>query len=185
MKKPMLLLATIMLTQLALTASAQQVVPPDADRFRLAATIRDIMDTMIDPGADRIWDSVSTEISPNGVIDKIPRNDREWNEIRKSALTLVEGANLLLLSGRKVARPGEKSKNPNVEMEPDQIEGLIQKDPADWSARVRDLQNVSATILNAIEAKDVARIRDAGAALDQSCENCHLKYWYPAAAPSR
>ncbi len=34
-------------------------------------------------------------------------------------------------------------------------------------------------MLAAIDAKDIMRISDAGAKLDEACEGCHLIYWYP------
>jgi len=33
--------------------------------------------------------------------------------------------------------------------------------------------------LKAIDAKNVMGLLDAGEGIDNACENCHLKYWYP------
>jgi hypothetical protein len=46
----------------------------------------------------------------------------------RKAVLLVEAANLLLMPGRKVAKAGEKAENPEVELGPEQIEALINKD---------------------------------------------------------
>jgi hypothetical protein len=34
-------------------------------------------------------------------------------------------------------------------------------------------------LLKAVEAKDTDAMMEAGATMDQVCEGCHLKFWYP------
>jgi hypothetical protein len=36
-------------------------------------------------------------------------------------------------------------------------------------------------MLSAADKKDVQLLFDTGYPLDQVCENCHLKFWYPGA----
>ena len=67
--------------------------------FRLNATIKDIMDSLIDPAADYIWDAVATTVTAKGREEKYPRTDEEWKELRRRAIHLLEGANLLLIPG--------------------------------------------------------------------------------------
>src|ERR1700681_2054093 len=90
--------------------------PPD---YTTSATIKDIMDSIVDPSADVVWDSVSTMVSTAGIEEKAPKNDEEWRDVRRGAIRLVEAPNLLMLPGRHVARPGEKSDTPDVELEPE------------------------------------------------------------------
>src|SRR5262245_1434899 len=133
------MLVALAIASLTIKAAAQQPAS-DAERFRQTATQQDIMMTMVDPAADRIWSSVSTVISDNRVVQIVPRSDQDWEDIRKAAVQLRESGNLMLTSGRRVARSGEKSKNPNIELEPEEIQVLIQKNPADWADRVRNFQ---------------------------------------------
>ena len=86
--------------------------PPPPSDYNIVATIKDIMDSAIDPSADYIWESVGTEVSAAGILDKRPQTDEEWKEERRRAVILVEAANLLLMPGRRVAKAGEKSENP-------------------------------------------------------------------------
>jgi hypothetical protein len=102
--------------------------------FRTTATIKDIMDSVVDPSADFIWDSVSTIVTRKGIDERRPRTDMEWKEVRRRAIALVEATNLLIMDGRKVAKPGEKSENPEVELGPDDIQGLIDADTRAWSS---------------------------------------------------
>jgi len=143
------------------------------------ATIKDLMDAVVDPSADDVWNAVATTVEKSGINEKAPRTDKEWAEVRLGALRLVEGANLLLMPGRHVARPGEKSETPGVELEPGEMEALVRKDPAAWNARARALQDVSLEVLRTIEARDPQRLEDVGGRLDEACENCHKQYWYP------
>jgi hypothetical protein len=81
------------------------------------------MDAEVDYNSDWLWDAVSTEIGPQGVIDKRPRTDEDWKEARNHAIALLEATNLLQMPGRAVAKPGEKSENPGIEEGPEEIKG--------------------------------------------------------------
>jgi hypothetical protein len=39
--------------------------------------------------------------------------------------------------------------------------------------------------LKAIDARDKEALLDSGDAIDQACENCHVKYWYPNEAQNQ
>src|SRR5688572_28522593 len=95
---------------------AEQKPATKVPDYRLIATIKDLMDAQVDPSAEFIWQSVSTMVTPTGSVTKAPRNPEEWNEVRRRAITLLEATNLLMMPGRRVAQPGEKSANPNVEL---------------------------------------------------------------------
>src|SRR5262245_16425471 len=159
------------------TASAQPV-SAEMD-YRPVSTIKDIMDSMVDYNADCLWDSVAIEYSAKGVIDRRPRTDEDWKEARKHAITLLEASNLLLMPGRLVAKPGEKSENPGIEEEPEQIKALIDADRATWVKNAHGLFDSAKLMLDAIEKKDSEMLLDLGDQLDQACEKCHMQYWYP------
>src|SRR5947199_8220354 len=86
--------------------------------FRTTATINDIMDSMIDPRSDVVWDSVETIVSAKGTEEKMPRTDEEWKNVRNHALMILAGTNLLLIPARQVAKAGEKGDDPKVETAP-------------------------------------------------------------------
>jgi hypothetical protein len=157
--------------------------PPSAADFRTTATIKDIMDSVVDPSADYIWDSVSTIVTRKGTEERRPRTDMEWKEVRRRAIALVEATNLLIMDGRKVAKPGEKSENPEVELGPDDIQGLIDADHASLVKFAHGLHDAGMKALAAIDKKDADALSDSGEAIDEACEQCHLKYWYPPNTP--
>ena len=81
---------------------------PDAE-YRTTTTLRDLMDGMVDPAADTIWNSVSTTITKKGKEEKAPHTDEEWGTVRHSAIALLEASNLLQIPGRHVAMPGQRN----------------------------------------------------------------------------
>jgi hypothetical protein len=147
--------------------------------FRLTGSVKDIMDAVVDPNADVIWDSVATTISRAGTDEKMPRTDEEWKQVRRSAIALLEATNLLLIEGRRIANPGDKSENPEIELEPEAIQKLMDADRNAWVKYAHGLHDAAMVTLKAIDAKNVQALQDSGAELDVACENCHLHYWYP------
>ncbi len=152
---------------------------PAESPLRPTATIKDIMDSMVDPSADVLWDSVATIVSAAGTEERQPRTDEEWTNVHRRAVELVEATNLLLMEGRHVAKAGEKAENPEVELGPEEIEQVIAGDRASWINFAHGLYDAAVPALRATEARNAQALLDAGEAIDTACENCHLKYWYP------
>ena len=161
-----------------LLAAACQTRQPEPE-YRPFATIKDLMDSLVDPSGDFLFDSVATIVSAAGTEERAPHTDEEWTNVRRAAIRVIEATNLLIMPGRHVARPGEKSENPDVELGPEQIEALINKDRAKFTALAHGLNDAAMLAYKAIEAKDVAGLSNAGEKMDTACENCHLTYWYP------
>jgi hypothetical protein len=137
------------------------------------------MDSMVDPSADFLFDSVVEIADTNGITHKAPRTPEEWKEVRRRALVLLEAPNLLIMEGRKVALAGEKSENPEVELQPEQIQALIDGDRPSFIRRARKLQDAATLALKASEDKDKDALFQALESIDKACESCHLHYWYP------
>ena len=135
--------------------------------------------SIVDPEADVLFNSVATIISATGTEERAPRTDEEWAAVRQSAIQLVEATNLLRIPGRLVARPGEKSENPRIELQPETIQKLIAEDPATWTRLVNRLHDAAVPALNAANAKNAQGIFDAGEYIERACEACHQHYWYP------
>ena len=178
------LVGVSLLVVAACSSQPQQAAPPAAKAptepvFRTATTFKDIMDSMVDPSADYLWDSVATIITKNGTDERRPRTDDDWKKVRRAAVTLVEATNLLIMDGRKVAKPGEKSENPGIELSPEAIRRVMDDDPATLVKLAHALHDAGMKTLAAIDAKNADALSDAGENIDEACENCHLKYWYP------
>jgi hypothetical protein len=155
--------------------------PQGGSDYQPVATVRDIMTGMLDPSSAAIWQSVAMTITAAGADVKAPKSDEDWAALRTHALQLIEASNLLQIPGRAMARAGEASSFPGIELGPQEIQALVDTDRAGWMTRARELHTAVMPTLQAIEAKDTQKLEDAGELIDAACENCHLQYWYPNA----
>ena len=161
------------------SATACAKAPPTQPNLLKTATIKDIMDSMVDPSGDFMFESVQEIADATGIHEKAPQTDEEWQEVRHRAFILMEAPNLLVMEGRKVAQPHERSKNPQVELQPEEIQKLVEGDRASFIRRARRLQDAAAEAIKAVDAKDKDALFKSIDSIDKACENCHLHYWYP------
>ena len=180
--------ATVVLVSASLLAACaapapQQQPPPaaPADPTRPVATIREVMNSVIDPSVDVVWNAVGSVVDDGKLTDRAPATDEEWAEVRRHALIVSEAANLLVMHDRPVAHPGAPSLAPGVELTPEEIRALIDKNPDGWNLYARELQDSLTPALAAIDKKDPVALFEAGERIDATCENCHSTFWYPSA----
>lgn len=162
-------------TEAAPAPTADAAMPP----FIPDHTIKDLMLNVVDTNADVVWLSVTTTASEKGLVETRPKNDAEWMRVRQGAVTLAEAANLLMIPGRHVARAGEKSETPGVELEPSEMEALINKDRAAFYKHARALYDAAMLAVDAIDKRDADKVFEVGENIDHACEDCHRNYWYP------
>lgn len=153
--------------------------PPQAPDLLRQATIKDIMDSMVDPSGEFVFESIQEIADEHGITEKAPKTDEEWEEVRHRLFVLLEAPNLLTMEGRKVARPEDRSRNPQVENEPEQVQKLLDADRPAFIGRARRLQDAAALAIRAVDARDKDALFQAIDGIDKACENCHLHYWYP------
>ena len=159
-------------------APAETKPVPD---LRPVASVLDLMLGQIDPAADALWESVATISGPKGVEERQPRTDKEWAEVRYKALMVIEGANMLMVEGRQVAHPGQQLEEPGgaTDYTPAQAQVEIDKDRGSFVAFAHALQDAAGMALTAIEKRDAEALLEAGGHLDEACEGCHKRFWYP------
>ena len=80
-----------------------------------------------------------------------------------------------LLQGRVAARPRDRSKNPEVENEPEEVQKLIDSDHADFLRRAHRLRDAASVALKAVQTKDKDALGLALDRIDKACESCHLQ----------
>jgi hypothetical protein len=114
--------------------------PPES--FPPAASVKQLMLDLIHPSSNDIL----LAIYRGG-----PREDREWAAIRRSAVTLAESGNLLLMRGRA-------------------------RDQADWMKDAKLMVDAGNAAYKAAQAKDGNALAALAGALDASCTTCHRKY---------
>ena len=141
---------------LALSGCTQSPPPPAATPaaappYVTTLSLKQVMEWVIDPAADEVWESVAIIITDKGENQKAPKTDEDWAKVRAGAATLVESANLLMLPGR--ARDGAK-----------------------WYAAAKRMSDAAQIALAAAEKKDVAALFDSGANIYNACSACHAAY---------
>jgi cytochrome c556 len=171
-----MVVATVLVFTVA--GCSRPAAAPPTDLVR-PATIKDIMDSMVDPSGDVLFESMAQISDEKGFREKAPETDEEWDDVRRHALILLEAPNLLVMEGRKVALSHEKAKNPEVELQPEQIQKLIDDDRASFIRRAKRLHDAAQSALTAINGRDKKALFQAIDKVDKACENCHLHYWYP------
>lgn len=147
--------------------------------FKPTASVQEIMQSIIDPNADDVWNSVSTIVTSAGVEDRSPKTDEDWQTVRKHAITLAEAANLLLIEGRPVAHAGASTSSVEAELTADETQKLIDNNREKFNAFALALHDATHEAITAIDAKNTEELVRIGGKIDQVCESCHAAYWYP------
>ncbi|MEO7270493.1 MAG: hypothetical protein ABIX28_13315 [Vicinamibacterales bacterium] len=170
---------------LAIACRATAVKPPVGESpYRTTSTVRDIMQSVVAPSAQGLWDSVGRISDARGTVDLEPKTDAEWAAVRRHAVALVESTNLLVIPGRHVAQATAETlkaddAEPGSELHPAEIEKRVAANWSAWVAMAHTLHDSATTMLEAVDKKDVASLETRGSDLDGVCESCHLVFWYP------
>ena len=145
------------------------------------ASIQELMQSIVDPAADALWEAVSTTVTAQGEEEKRPRTPEDWRQLRHLAITLSESGNLLAQRGRRVAHAGQQLEDHHVDatLKAGDIQARIDADPQAFAQFALALQAAAGESLSAIDRQDIDALLRAGSQLDQACEACHQRYWYP------
>lgn len=167
-------------SEVAATVPALAAAPP-APPFQIKASIQELMDAVIDPAADALWDSVSITETVKGTVFRQPKTDEEWQEARRHAISLIEGTNLLIMDGRKLVAPGSPVLDEGTSgvLGAEEGQKLFDSKHATFVEFARALRDAGEQMLASINKKDATGMMNAGAAMDGVCESCHLTFWYP------
>lgn len=133
----------------ALAAGACSSTPPPP--FKPVVDNKLLMQAVIDPSADEIWDSVRTIITKDGAQQIQPHTNAEWDAVRNHAVALAESGNLLMMVPRA-------------------------KDGGEWMKRAQELIDTSERAIRAAEAKNAEQLFTVGGDIYESCSNCHRQY---------
>lgn len=163
------------------TAQSPQAPAPAASPLKPIAGVQDVMASMIDPAADFLWESVSTTVTRKATVEKQPRTDEEWAEVRRQAIILTEGANLIMMEGRHVVKEGAKLEDHGTpgNLTAEESEKAIVANRDSFMAFAQALRDAGVLMLNAADTRNPQAMVDAGDTLDGVCEGCHLQFWYP------
>ena len=148
----------VMVSILPIISACQGPTPPAPPEtpasFNTALSVKELMGWLIDPSAGAIWGATGSVVTAEGTQELAPTTDEQWNELRTNAVAVVESGNLLMLPARA-------------------------RDQGEWLKLSRGMTDKARSVLEAIEAKDVEGLFNAGGELYQSCTDCHALYLAP------
>jgi hypothetical protein len=143
MRNPM----TLGLLAAAMVSACGQETP-DANAYRPVATVDEVMDAIVIPASDTVFDAVVYE---NGALVQAPKTDDDWFRVRMDALAVAEAGNLLMMPGRA-------------------------RDAEEWVRFARAMVDSAETVARAAESHDVDRVLRTGGEMYRACAGCHQKY---------
>jgi cytochrome c556 len=86
-----------------------------------------------------------------------------------------------MMDGRVVAHAGQKLENPPgaTDFTPAQAETEINAHRTEFNAFALGLLTAGSEALEAIDKRNVDAFLEAGGTIDEACEGCHKRFWYP------
>jgi hypothetical protein len=144
-------------------------------------SVKELMEHVIDPTADWIFDAAVIDISRKGTIETKPLNDDDWLKVERGGYLLAESTNLLKIPRRMVpaGEEGKPHQPGEPELPPEQIQAKIEKDRALWYKHADGLKAAALEAVQVAKARDFDGLFKVGDKVDKACEACHLEYWYP------
>jgi hypothetical protein len=131
-----------------LVLSATLAAQAQSDAPQPVATMKQLMIDVIHPASNTLLLLVNRG-GPDG--------DKEWADARRSAMTLAESGNLLIMRNRA----------------------------ANWIADARMLTDVGAAAYTAADAKDAKALCALADRIDASCTTCHKQFRPTVFPPAR
>jgi cytochrome c556 len=142
--------------------------------------IRSHMQGPINDATNALWEIGNNAMDDEGGLDPAQLDDARWAE-------LIRAADLLGLASQKMADapeiraafPGhEKDEEPGAYSMED-VQSYFDADPQAFRLMAQALADHSARISAAAKARDAKNAGLLIGEIDQVCETCHAKYWYP------
>jgi hypothetical protein len=165
----------------------EQAAAPEADVPIPVGTLREVMHGIIEYNAFKIFDAVAVTVTAEGITEKEPRTEEEWDEVLHAALGLAEAPNLLVNvghDGRTIAFPQDMDTSAGEgELTPNQIQARIDEKKELWLKYLNQLQSVGRETMDIVNKKNVSGLFEIGEKIDRVCETCHMEFWYPEAPP--
>ena len=163
------------------TAPAKPAAPLLETALTPALTVKELMEHIIDPAADTVFDSAVVDVTAKGIVETKPLTDEDWLKVERAGMLLAESMNLLKMP-RSMAPPAPQTgphKGAEPELPPEQIQAKVEQDRALWNKFADGLRDAALRSVNVARARDFEALFNAGSDIDKTCEACHLEYWYP------
>jgi hypothetical protein len=138
----------VVLVLLAVGACAQE---EQASTYRPVGDMADLMNGVVEPAAEVIWDAVGVIVDSAGEHQLAPQSEEEWLAVRSAAYTVAEAGNLLMMPERAL-------------------------DQGAWVTMSQSLVEMGERAIEAADARNLDAVFDVGAEIYYVCTNCHGTY---------
>ena len=135
----------------AMQRGAPAAAGPAGPQIVPVASIKQIMNGIVNPAALVVYGAVGSKVTAAGVENFQPKTDEEWANVGNSAAALIEGGNLLMMPGRAI-------------------------DNGDWVKMTQAMIDGAKIALKAAAEKNPDGILEAGGPINEQCDNCHGRY---------
>src|SRR5690349_5223354 len=95
-----LLAAAILAAQCTRTASPAPSGPDLNQDLKPVVSIRELMQNIVDPLSDNVFEAVAIDITSAGTVETKPTTDEDWAKVKQGAVALAEATNLLMIPRR-------------------------------------------------------------------------------------
>lgn len=160
-----------------LCSAAQAAIPAPA-----APNLHELMKKIVAVQAQAIWDVGNQAQDDKGNPDPSKLKPADWSRVVSAGTQMKQVAQALAAAGHVMAAgPGQKIDGEGGPDAPTakQVQGFIDANPQVFRAFAQALSVSMDQIVAAAQAKNAAKLFDVSGNLDQICEDCHVKFWYP------
>jgi cytochrome c556 len=141
-----------------------------------------LMKETVAPQAQVLWDIGNNALDDEGNASAAKVTASDWTKLAAAAQKMKAAATAIAESPKiAIAPPGAKLQDEGSpgQATSRQIQAYIDANPKDFAAHARALADVSDGFIKAAATREAQTLGEASARLDEVCEACHVKYWYP------
>ena len=147
----LLLLASALLAACSAPEETETTASIDAAAYNTVLDVKEIMNLVLEPASDILWDSGGWVLDASGYEELYPTTDEGWAFVRAQAAVVVESGNMLALPGRA-------------------------EDNDAWMIYAEGLSDAGILAMEAAAAQNEDDFFQAGAQLYSVCTACHQAY---------
>ena len=152
-------IAAVLFAGFLMAQTPQQTAPP-------AANLNQLMQSLFFPQSNVVFSTqrqdpatVQRAAEPSGSSDPLTGVFGGWTAVENAALTLIDGADLLMTPGRMCSN-GKP----------------VPLTSPDWANLVNQLRDAGRVAYQAAQSKNTDKMFEASDVLNVACSNCHNKY---------
>jgi cytochrome c556 len=149
---------------------------------RSAPDLHALMKTVVAPQTQVIWDVGNAAADDSGNPSAAKMKPEDWTKIAAAAGKVKRATQALTQATHVIAAaPGQKiqdQENPGASNAM-QVQTAIDAAPTVFKAFAQQLTLSMDEVLTSTQKKDVAKLGDVSGRLDELCEQCHQRFWYP------